>query len=51
MQRDGPSANTLAQVEALVELLFEPTGRQARQRLLGRLGQLSEDSDSVADRP
>jgi hypothetical protein len=34
MQQSGQSANREVQVEALVELLVEPGGRQARQRLL-----------------
>jgi len=50
MQQDGPSANSLVQVEGLVELLFEPVSRQTRQRLLRQLGQLSEASGTVPDR-
>lgn len=37
MQDDGPSANGQAEVEALLDLLFETVGRQARQRLLKHL--------------
>lgn len=37
MQVDGPSANTLPELESLVELLMEPVGREARQRLLEHL--------------
>jgi DNA invertase Pin-like site-specific DNA recombinase len=37
VQVDGPSANTLPELETLVELLMEPVGREARQRLLRHL--------------
>jgi Bacterial PH domain len=37
MQVNGPSANTLPELESLVELLMEPVGREARQRLLRNL--------------